>query len=1345
MNKITKSFLMLLLLVMGAVSAQAQDAWFDDALYRVRENKGADNTKAQVALAVDPNDDTNQCIVVHAAQADAANGDYTCQFWIRGAAADDATAFNSGDGKGFIVTMDVKADGEYSNIATQAHKDWGYVGNGNFGKLNVTTSWKTVTFLCLSKGNGNFSDLCFNLSGDAARTYYFDNIQITRVPEAEEWFSDNTVVVKAAQPKVEEEDQPDVWYKDGNETTIADLYVADPATGTGCLEVKAIKKKANPWDSQIFISVPEDLVGKQVALTMKVKASKAVSVDSQVHKSNDGNGYDRNLSNIAFGTEWKTVAEQFNTAAYTAQQWDWATSSMKEVDVPDQNTYVLNLTNDDDDVTYYFDEISFEEGDADRWFYETRITDNNTSVSNGWKTVTEGEGEEAKEIGCYEIVSKASASAAWDTQAFIFIPEDARIVSRKVKFTAKVWADADFNATAQAHWSNDGTGYGGELNKQVEFKANTWTDIELTYEYPKNAPNYEPAAGRDGHAIQDGELAYFVLNLADTNGDKPSHTYRIDDVNFQRIDEEDWYANNTFTVDGEDAPYKFGDGEEGGYMEVAGGKELVFGIPAGLQGKNVLITMKVKAAAEDATTDITYTTEWAETSIVVPAAEATYALAMPAEGTFDFDEVSFEPYLLIPDGPVSDEDLPNTAQWYQDLKAQGVKLVTNGEVGYPGLAEARYMKDGDDEFIVVVAPTTSGRWDCQFFIQMGENSEDFPEGTTYSLSMLVKASDEVSVGTQGHCAPQEYWDYNTFGGSNKFTTSWSEFKIENKTVGLSDIEYNNPAYISDEETPEEPKTIKVPQSQRTVVFDLSYAGDGKRYFFFKDIKLVVEKPIVPEEYEWTDVLDGKGNFEGENVKNDYIIGKIMKGHQEKQTIIDPDTGEEETVNVYVFDEEDPEFIRLEKSATSDLLGWKDADGFEFGENVLDITPARQKQNAAGEYAGNDWDSQLFIRLPYVLPQGTKIGLVFDVWSSQTASIPVQEHMEADGNGYLGDFKVAPSVAIAAKQTWQHVAQYGKVDQDMRSIVFNLASVPSGAVYRFDNVQVLVDANELAAIQEYQETLEAPAASWENILELNETIYDAKQVETEDQGYTEASVQALEDAIAAGKALLKENKFTDETLTQAKSDVEAAVAGLEKAPVDCDLTADMYFRWDAVDATAKKTGEQIDPAYVVGSATTMPYGDGSVNEYNFADLSAYDHLVIIATDGEPRLLFNRAAQDDHQGPVSVELPRDKDLKLYEAVVDNGDGSKAYVINLKAIVDKDGYAHLNVIKANGWNGTTTTVTAMKLFVGESEYSDALTAIESVEETASTKDGKYFINGQIVIVKDGKKYNAAGVEIE
>ena len=149
---------------------------------------------------------------------------------------------------------------------------------------------------------------------------------------------------------------------------------------------------------------------------------------------------------------------------------------------------------------------------------------------------------------------------------------------------------------------------------------------------------------------------------------------------------------------------------------------------------------------------------------------------------------------------------------------------------------------------------------------------------------------------------------------------------------------------------------------------------------------------------------------------------------------------------------------------------------------------------------------------------------------------------------------------------------------------------------------------------------------------------------------------------------------------------------------------------------------------------------TVNHDRFADLSAYNTIELTATEGEPRLLFNRI---ENEGTVFAEVPRDKDK--YETVVDNGDGSKTYIINIEAIVAEYGFAHLHAIKGANW--TNTTVTEIKLgYAGEKPELPIPTAIEGVEtEGESIADGKYIENGQIVIVKGGKKYTAAGVEIK
>ena len=67
----------------------------------------------------------------------------------------------------------------------------------------------------------------------------------------------------------------------------------------------------------------------------------------------------------------------------------------------------------------------------------------------------------------------------------------------------------------------------------------------------------------------------------------------------------------------------------------------------------------------------------------------------------------------------------------------------------------------------------------------------------------------------------------------------------------------------------------------------------------------------------------------------------------------------------------------------------------------------------------------------------------------------------------------------------------------------------------------------------------------------------------------------------------------------------------------------FCSWDGWGANANPT-DNAYCAWVVGESTDLPYGDVAV--INYADLSAYDRLVVTVTEGSARLLFNRDIDD-----------------------------------------------------------------------------------------------------------------------
>ena len=143
---------------------------------------------------------------------------------------------------------------------------------------------------------------------------------------------------------------------------------------------------------------------------------------------------------------------------------------------------------------------------------------------------------------------------------------------------------------------------------------------------------------------------------------------------------------------------------------------------------------------------------------------------------------------------------------------------------------------------------------------------------------------------------------------------------------------------------------------------------------------------------------------------------------------------------------------------------------------------------------------------------------------------------------------------------------------------------------------------------------------------------------------------------------------------------------EPVIVYTDLAVEDYYTWSAADATGEKVN-QCPTTLVLNESTGLPFGDGNVYYLNYVDLSDAVNMVVTATDGTPRMLFNRV---EDNGTVNVELPLH--AAEYWTEVDNGDGSKTYTVDVKKIVDNYGFAHLHCIKGANW--ANTTVTSVKI---------------------------------------------------
>lgn len=1191
-----------------------------------------------------------------------------------------------------------------------------------------------------SVSDGNLT-LGVQLDGCSGNWICFDNFTLTLVtaanavvPEKDAWYT-GADFFRFRADKNAAADSPYAAFKDKVEPAWG---AAAGEETNGCIVCK-VPANVNPA-SQIWIRGTE--AGQTIAngskdgfkVTFRVKADgEYKGLESQAH-----NGWGYKTGGSPFGT--LDVTTEWQTVSFVC------TGEKAKADFTD---LCFNLSGDTE-RTFYFDDVQISRGSE--WYLNcaeihakdyqdpTATYADSDNPHPFARFVSDAEG------GYVEVITNANRSNPWDSQIWIGIPE--QYVGKTTKMTMKVWADKAVKCSESYHATATGKGWGASASPGSGLETTVGEWVEITRILNTSGVNCNGV-------YKNMQVDYYCLDLSnDEQGSGTGITYRFKDIKFDKA-QQSWYTSGKIIakdyVNGDEtytnsddvefplARYVYAD--DGDYVEVQSNANRVdewdsqiwIEIPEAWVGKKVKMTMDVQASKE-VTAAAAYHSfaggnhwgpgagegipfkvgEWTSIERVLNTKEVTcnkgeqvkyYVLNLSndekGEGTgitYKFKNIAWSeaPVDAWADLiPLQDFEAGYTGADDEKLYFFEKEQEISSEAYRARIVEGK-GKDGGNAIEFRYAENAEQGWYSQFEIRLPYL---LPNGTKIRLTADIKA-EKAASGMGG-----QVW-YNDFGS---YRGGIPGYALEADTWYTYDKEIT----INDGEANDDPKGL------RFLVFD-GKGGSEANVLYFDNISVQIPEDQVPEgepdflnaadfpifvyvdpsTLDWTDNLFTNGDVEGEDMSA---------------------------------------FIAKVNSDADALLLPAASQTFKGSNQVVVTTAAREADpEKEGSYLGNDHDTQFFVHLPYALAKGTKYYFSVDVISNKVVDVQSQTHAEP------GQWKSNTGVGkISVSSDVKTVADYFVADNDMRTIAFNLASATEGGKFFFDNFVFKVVKDDEAAIKEFTATWDG-TSTWNETFALNQAVDAGRTTETEGQGYTDESVQALNDAIAAGKAELANAEATKETLAAAAKAIEDAIAGLEKGGVieDCDLTADMFFTWDAVDATASKTG-QAGCAYDIEKSTGMPYGDGTVNEYNYADLTAYDHLAITATEGEPRLLFNRAAQDDHQGPLSVELPRDFGQNKFEAIVDNGDGSKTYVINLKAITEKDGYAHLHAIKGANW--ANTTVTAMKLFVGASEYSDVLTNINGVEDGASVKDGKYFINGQIVIVKNGVKYNAAGVAIE
>lgn len=93
-------------------------------------------------------------------------------------------------------------------------------------------------------------------------------------------------------------------------------------------------------------------------------------------------------------------------------------------------------------------------------------------------------------------------------------------------------------------------------------------------------------------------------------------------------------------------------------------------------------------------------------------------------------------------------------------------------------------------------------------------------------------------------------------------------------------------------------------------------------------------------------------------------------------------------------------------------------------------------------------------------------------------------------------------------------------------------------------------------------------------------------------------------------------------------------------------------------------------YFIGESKNTVYGNGNNFADQYADLSDYDRLTVVAEEGTPRLFFS--TNEVKYGASSF-------------ITKNGDNT--YVVDLKAVKNAYGSVQLNAIKGNAWDQNVT----------------------------------------------------------
>lgn len=237
----------------------------------------------------------------------------------------------------YKLTMRIKGSQAGSLVACLGHWGEDYPG----ATLNFTTEWKDVS-VNINKVPASDDSFIMLQSGSYVGTYEIEWIKISHDDFKEEFETKEYLVNGDA-----EGSDYSCFHIQEVGSGIIPANVTEMGKGAGgtgrAYVVNATDDGAgNDWDAQFFVTWPEELpMDTEYTFTMKYRADKNASGDSQMH-STPGDYLSSNaIGSLDFTTQWKTVT-------YKGIITD-----------PSARTIAFNLWKTKTPNVYYFDDISF--------------------------------------------------------------------------------------------------------------------------------------------------------------------------------------------------------------------------------------------------------------------------------------------------------------------------------------------------------------------------------------------------------------------------------------------------------------------------------------------------------------------------------------------------------------------------------------------------------------------------------------------------------------------------------------------------------------------------------------------------------------------------------------------------------------------------------------------------------------------------------------------------------------------------------------------------------------------------------------------------------------------------